>query len=139
MPSVLTLAPTTGDRVLTGPTLLAGLALLACAVIRASGLDHFGVSFCYFKALTGHACFTCGTTRALGHLSRLDLTGALAVQPLVTVGTLGLIAWGAVDGILMLVSRRTLIHLSGRSSKRLILVGIALAILNWVYLLASGV
>jgi hypothetical protein len=137
--SVVALVPTTGGRALTGPTLLAGLTLLACAVTRVSGLDHAGISFCYFKALTGYACFTCGTTRALGHLSRLDLPSAFAVQPLVTAGVLGLILWGTVDGVLMLASRRTLVQVRGGLLKWFVVAGGALAILNWAYLLAAGV
>ncbi len=118
---------------------LGGLAVLACAFIRLSGLDHAGVSFCYFKALTGHACLTCGTTRAFGHLARWDLPSAYAIQPLVTVGTLGLIAWGALDAALLLSGRRTLIRADGGAPRLLLVVAITLAALNWTYLLATGV
>jgi len=133
------IAPRPGDRVLTGPMTLAGLALLACAVTRVSGLDHAGISFCYFKALTGYACFTCGTTRALGHLARFDLPAAFAVQPLVTAGTLALLLWGAIDGALVLAAKRTTVRLQGRSLRVITVVAAALATLNWFYLLAAGV
>src|SRR4029077_18304906 len=99
---------------LTGPMALAGLTLAAGIVTRFSGLDHAGVSFCYFKNLTGYACFTCGTTRALGHLARFDLAGAFAVQPLVTAGALGVLLWGAVDAALLPASKRTTVRLEGR-------------------------
>jgi hypothetical protein len=118
---------------------LAGLAVLACAVTRLSGLDHAGLSFCYFKALTGHACLTCGATRALGHLSRFDLPSALAIQPLVTAGTLGLMIWGALDALLFLASKRTVVRVEGRSLRVVAFAGVTLAILNWMYLLATGV
>jgi len=133
------IAPRPGDRVLTGPMTLALLALLACAVTRVSGLDHAGVSFCYFKALTGYACFTCGTTRALGHLARFDLPAAFAVQPLVTAGTLGLLLWGVIDGALVLAGKRTTVRLEGRSLRLITVFAAALATLNWFYLLAAGV
>jgi len=135
----VSLAPRAGDRALTGPMTLAGLALLACAVTRLSGLDHAGISFCYFKALTGHACFTCGTTRALGHLARFDLPSAFAIQPLVTAGTLGLMAWGAIDAVLLLTARRTLVRMEARALRTIAVFGVALAALNWIYLLATGV
>jgi hypothetical protein len=118
---------------------LALLALLAAAATRFLGLDHAGISFCYFKALTGYACFTCGTTRALGHLARFDIPGAFAVQPLVTVGTLGLLAWGFLDAVLLLGARRTEVRLQGRALRAITVGGLALATLNWIYLLATGV
>jgi len=135
----LGLAPIQGPRVLTGPMTLGGLALLACAITRLSGLDHAGVSFCYFKALTGHACLTCGTTRAFGHLSRLDVPSAFAVQPLVTAGALALTIWGLLDAVLMTFGRRTLVRIEGRASRMGLAVVVALAALNWAYLLATGV
>lgn len=135
----IAIAPRPNDRVLTGPMTLAGLALAACVVTRVSGLDHAGVTFCYFKALTGHACFTCGTTRALGHLARFDLPAAFAVQPLVTAGTLALLLWGALDATLVLSGRRTTVRLEGRSLRTVTVLVIGLATLNWLYLLATGV
>jgi hypothetical protein len=126
-------------RALTGPLTLAGLAVLAGVITRLTGLDHAGVSFCYFKALTGHACLTCGATRAFGHLSRFDLPSAFAIQPLVTAGALGLMLWGAADALLLLGGRRTLVHAGGRAPKLLLALAAVLAALNWAYLLATGV
>ena len=131
--------PSEGERVLTGPMTLAGLAVLACVVTRLSGLDHAGISFCYFKSLTGHACLTCGATRALGHLARFDLPSAWAIQPLVTAGTLGLIIWGALDTLLLIASKRTVVRVEGRWLRVITFAGVTLAILNWMYLLATGV
>lgn len=127
------------SRLVTGPMMFAGLALAAGVVARFSGLDHAGIAFCYFKALTGYACFTCGTTRALAHLARFDVPSAFAVQPLVTAGMLGLIAWGLVDALLLLVSKRTDLRMSGRAAAVAFAVGVVLTILNWFYLLATGV
>ncbi len=135
----IAIAPRPRDQVVTGPMTLAALALAAGAVTRVSGLDHAGVSFCYFKALTGYACFTCGTTRALGHLARFDLPGAIAIQPLVTAGTLGLLLWGAIDAALVLAAKRTAVRLEGRALRLATVLAIALATLNWFYLLAAGV
>lgn len=133
------LAPRPDARKMTGPMTLAGLALLAAAFVRVSGLDHAGVSFCYFKLLTGHACLTCGATRALGHLSRFDLTSAFLIQPLVTAGTLGVLIWGAMDAILFFASKRTALRMEGRALRVAAAVGAVLALLNWIYLLAEGV
>jgi Protein of unknown function (DUF2752) len=135
----ISVAPKPPDRVLTGPMTLALLTLLACAITRVSGLDHAGVSFCYFKALTGHACFTCGATRAIGHLARFDLPSAFAIQPLVTASALGLLLWGAVDVALLPASRRTVVRVEGRTLRLITVFGVALATLNWIYLLSAGV
>ncbi|MBX7187868.1 MAG: DUF2752 domain-containing protein [Vicinamibacteria bacterium] len=135
----IAIAPRQPDRLLTGPMTLAGLALAACVATRIFGLDYAGVTFCYFKALTGHACFTCGTTRAMGHLARFDLPAAFAVQPLVTVGTLALLFWGALDGILLAIGKRTAVRLEGRALARATALVAVLAVLNWIYLLNAGV
>jgi len=135
----IAVTPRQGGVLLTGPMALGGLTLAACLVTRLSGLDHGGVSFCYFKNLTGYACFTCGTTRAFGHLARFDLPAAFAVQPLVTAGALGILLWGAVDAALLPVSKRTTFRLEGRALRIVTAVGVVVATLNWFYLLATGV
>ncbi len=135
----LTVTPSDPGRLVTVPMMFTGLALAAGVVARFSGLDQAGVAFCYFKALTGYACFTCGTTRALAHLARLDVASAFSVQPLVTAGTLGLIVWGLLDAALLLFSKRTELKLGRRAAAILFVVGLALAALNWIYLLATGV
>lgn len=135
----VSVGPRMGEQTLTGPMMLAGLALLACGVTRLSGLDHAGFSFCYFKALTGHACLTCGATRAFGHLSRFDLPSAFAIQPLVTAVTLGLLIWGAFDALLFLASKRTVVRMEGPALRLILIASVILAAINWIYLLATGV
>ncbi len=135
----ISLEPRVLDRVVTPPMALSALALLAGVLVRVSGLDHAGVSFCYFKALTGYACLTCGATRALGHLSRFDVVSALSIQPLVSAGTLGILGWGALDAILLLAARRAVLRLEGRALRVAAILGMVVAALNWVYLLAAGV
>src|SRR3954466_15850326 len=79
-----------------------GLVFLACAAIIAAGvgllhLDHLPVAFCAFKAVTGHPCLTCGTTRALGRLARLDVPGAMAMNPMMASAALATVPWGIAD------------------------------------------
>lgn len=124
---------------LTGPMTLAALALAAGIGVRASGLDHAGVSFCYFKALTGYACLTCGATRAIGHLSHLEFSQAFLVQPLLTLGTLAVMLWGLLDTLLLPAGKRTILRLEGRAPRAVFLFLAILAALNWAYLLATGV
>lgn len=50
---------------------------------------------CLFRELTGLPCPTCGATRAALALTRLDLAGAIAFNPLATLGALVFILGGA--------------------------------------------
>ncbi len=138
-PFAASVVPIEPARRLSGPLLFGLLASLACLVVRFTGLDHAGISFCYFKALTGRACFTCGSTRALGLLGRFDVPGAFAIQPLVTIGALALMAWGLADALLLAIGKRTFIRIENRLQRILMVLGAALAVVNWMYLLATGV
>lgn len=78
--------------------------------------------------------------RALSGICRgSTCLGALAIQPLVTALILGLLLWGALDAILAVGSRRTVIRMEGRMPKVIFVVFALLAMVNWMYLLANGV
>lgn len=119
--------------------ILATLVGAGLAFVRLTSVDHGGFTLCTFKALTGYACFTCGSTRAFGHLSHFDVPSALAVQPLVTCATLLVLAWGLADAVLMLGGRRLRVSLGARSRRIGFTLAVLVAILNWIYLLATGV
>ena len=114
------------------------IAALGCAAVGLLGLDHLGFTVCIFRLTTGVPCATCGATRALGRLFRLDLAGALFMNPLVTLGTLGLLVWGAVD-LALLPTRRALrlgIAPAWQPSVRVLVV--ALVLLNWSFLIFTS-
>jgi hypothetical protein len=123
----------------TWPMKLSALALAGFAAVRLTGLDHAGISLCMFKAFTGYPCATCGSTRAFGHLSHFDIPSAFAIQPFVTAVTLAILAWGLVDASLMIGGLRARVTLDETNRHRAILIVGALAVANWIYLLASGV
>ena len=137
--SGVSIVPLDPARAFTGPLILSSLIVLACPVVRLFGLDHLGITFCYFKATTGHACLTCGSTRAFGHLARFDPVSAFAVQPLVTAGVLFVLVWGLIDGALRIGSKRTRVTLQGTARHVATAVLLILAALNWIYLIATGV
>jgi hypothetical protein len=137
--SGISVIPLPSRFALSGPLIGAGLILLATPLVRLLNLDQLGITFCYFKATTGQPCFTCGTTRALGHLAKFDLASAFVVQPLVTVGVLFLLLWGLVDAVLMARSQRTSVALEGRALRLASVTLGVLAVLNWIYLIATGV
>ena len=118
---------------------MTALIALAMPVVRLFNLDNLGITFCYFKATTGKPCFTCGSTRAFGYLAKFDLASAFAVQPLVTAAVLFVLAWGLIDALLMTRAKRTSVVLEGRALRVASISLAGLAVLNWVYLIATGV
>jgi hypothetical protein len=101
-------------------------------------LDRLPWSTCYFKALTGCPCPTCGTTRALGRLFALDVAGALAMNPLATVGVFVIGVWGLVDVVLTPWGRSLSVELSTGVGRVARAVGVLLLVANWFYLLTAG-
>ena len=99
-----------------------------------------GVSICLFHRLTGLPCLTCGATRAAAALLAGDPAGAFRQQPLAVVGGTLACAGFAVYAFFLFVRRRvvsvTLEAKEWRLSGAIILL---LAILNWLYLLHTGV
>jgi hypothetical protein len=112
-----------------------GLLALAVGLLH---LDRLPVSLCVFKAVTGWPCLTCGTTRALGRLLAGDLTGALALNPLVVVAALFVSLWGLLDALLLPRGRALAVELGPRLHPIARLAALALAAGNWLYLVAAG-
>jgi hypothetical protein len=118
--------------------LLLGSALVAGVVVTVLGLDRLPITVCYFKAITGLPCLSCGATRAVAGLAQLDPAAALGMNPLATLAGLALVPWGLGD--LMLWLRGRALRLQVAPALRPVLhwgLGLAL-LLNWVYLIAAG-
>jgi hypothetical protein len=114
---------------------LVGLGLL----VALFNLDHLSFTFCTFKRVTGHPCMTCGMTRALGRLIAGDVPGALYVNPLATAAMLGLVSFGVVDLVLLARGRSLAFTTSPRERTWLFIAGGFLVLVNWAYLIATGV
>lgn len=115
-----------------------GIGLLAAAAVSLLHLDRLPLTLCVFKGLTGLPCPTCGSTRALGRLFALDLAGAVATNPFVTLVAVVIAAWAIAD-LVLLPSRRALeISVSPRLGLVLRVGALALFLANWVYLMAAG-
>lgn len=112
-----------------------GLATLAVGLLH---LDRLPVALCYLKAFAGLPCPTCGSTRVLGRLFALDLGGAVAMNPLATLGAVLVAFWAAADLALLPRGRALALEVSPRAGLALRAAAIAAALLNWVYLLAAG-
>ncbi len=73
-----------------------GAALAGAAAAPFARTLAAGAPACLFHALTGVPCPTCGATRALLALARLDVPAALAWNPLVAVAAVVFLAGGLV-------------------------------------------
>jgi hypothetical protein len=115
-----------------------GLAALGCITVGLLGLDHLPFTVCVFKATTGLPCPSCGATRAFGRLFRMDLAGALAMNPLVVLTVLGLWCWGALDLLLLPRGRSLRLDLGPPLANPARLTAVGLVAANWAYLLLAG-
>jgi hypothetical protein len=118
--------------------LLAACALAAIAIVAVLPLARLPISLCIFKAVTGLPCMTCGTTRAFARLARLDLAGALAMNPLVTLATLTLLPWAAADLALLPRGRVLSLELSPAAARAARIAAVAAVLANWAWLVAAG-
>lgn len=115
-----------------------GLGLVGGLVAGLLGLDRLPLTLCYFKALSGWPCLSCGATRAVARLALLDVRAALAMNPLAAFGGLALVPWGLSDAVLMVRGRALRASLAPslhRGARWLVVSALAA---NWVYLLAVG-
>lgn len=113
-----------------------GIGLTAAAAVRLLHLDALPFYVCFFRGFTGLPCMTCGSTRALGALARLDLVGALALNPLAVLAALAIGFWGLADLALAARGRALSIELAAgpaRALKAAVVIGV---VANWLYLLA---
>jgi len=118
--------------------ILAACALVAIGTIAVLHLDRLPFSLCVFKAVTGLPCMTCGTTRALARLARLDLAGALAMNPLVTLAALTLLPWAAADLALLPRGRALSLELSPAAARVARIAAVTAVLANWAWLVAAG-
>jgi len=118
--------------------ILAACGLVAIGTIAVLHLDRLPFSLCVFKAVTGLPCMTCGTTRAFARLARLDLAGALAMNPLVTLATLALLPWAAADLALLPRGRALRLELSPPAARVARIAAVIAVLANWAWLVAAG-
>lgn len=134
--AVLTLVER-GARLTVAPMVAAGLAAIGIAVSMLH-LDHLPVTLCVFKAATGIPCMTCGTTRTFGYLARLDLAGALHMNPLATLVALFVFGLAAVQLALWPSGKRLHIRLPPRVNLGFWIALGVLVLANWAYLIRTG-
>ena len=115
---------------------LTGAAALAVPMSR---LPSSWAPRCLLKAWTGVPCLTCGGVRALNALLSGHVAAAFRLQPLLTMLALAAVAWigYAVAGVLFGLPRMR-VQATRREWRLLVAGSAALALANWVYLIADG-
>jgi hypothetical protein len=112
---------------------------LFCLTLTTVGLVHVQLPRCLFKLATGLPCPTCGITRAVMAMTRLDFAAALAMNPLAVAG--------ALAGALYLVYAATVLawrlprfrpRLEPRDLVRARVAVLVAVSANWCYLVAAG-
>lgn len=116
----------------------APLAAAGLAVARFAPDEAFHHLTCPFKALTALPCLTCGGTRAMRALARLDLGTAFTMNPLVAL--VGLAAALYVLHALRVAVTRRPWRLDPQASwvQRARPVALAAVAVNWAYLVLVG-
>jgi Protein of unknown function (DUF2752) len=117
---------------------LAGSCAVGVALVGLLHLDRLPVSVCFFKIATGCPCPTCGATRAFGRLFACDPMGALAMNPLVTLGASLIALWGVADMTLWPWGRALSLEVSPGVARVLRFAVVAAILANWAYLIAAG-
>ncbi len=94
---------------------------------------------CIFKVITGCSCPTCGSTRIVSSLLNLDILSAFSWNPLLLLGGIVFIAWGLYGFYQLFSGKKIRVTLTKKEGLYLRLGLITLFILNWIYLVVSGV
>lgn len=118
--------------------IFAAIGAVGAVAVGVLHLDRLPFTVCTLKAMTGIPCFSCGSTRAFGRLFALDLSGALFMNPLMTLGALGMAAWGIADLALLPWGRALRVEVPSAFG-RVLRIGVVVAlVLNWVFLVVAG-
>lgn len=94
-----------------------------------------GLPPCLFHAATGVPCPTCGGTRALLALGRLDALGALAFNPLVALAALAFLL-GGLAALVLALRGKGVPDVPPRPWLRA--AAAAALALNWAFVIAAG-
>ena len=115
-----------------------GIGVMAALAVAVLHLDRLPILVCVFRAATGIPCLTCGATRALAELATGDVAGALAMNPLATLGAFALVPWGLGDLALLTRGRALSLEVTPSGARALRVLAVAAVAANWAYLVSAG-
>jgi hypothetical protein len=112
-----------------------GIALVMLAAGRLTPILSFAPD-CVFKGLTGIPCLTCGSTRAVVHLSHGDILPALAVNPLTTLCLISAVLYFIYSLMSVVFDLPRIRFLFTDQEKNVMRAGaVILLLVQWVYLI----
>jgi hypothetical protein len=115
------------------------LGLLASLAIVFLHVHQLPFDVCLFKRMTGLPCVTCGGTRALARLVALDIPGAFAMNPLVTLGLLAVLPWAAADLWLWWRRQQALsVEIMPAARDFLLWAALGAGLANWAWVVWAG-
>ncbi len=118
--------------------LLAGMFAAFVAAAYALPAPLLAALGCPFKRITGVPCLTCGSTRAVEALKHGDVWAAVALNPLVTVAFAAWALFALYGAVVVALKLPRLTPRPGLARPAAFAI-LALALINWVYLIAAGV
>ena len=113
------------------------IALLALCAARLPSIITFSPS-CAFKGLTGIPCPTCGSTRAVLHLSHGDFLAALVFNPLTSLCFLAAVLYFLYSLVTLAPGIPRIGLAFSKEEKNALRTGaVMLALINWFYLIIT--
>jgi hypothetical protein len=95
---------------------------------------------CHFREWTGMPCPTCGTTRMVQALLHGEIGLALALNPLLFLGLVGVGVWALASSVARVFGLPTWrVRFESREWLVIRLVAVATLLSDWVYLVWRGV
>ena len=94
---------------------------------------------CVFHSLIGLPCVTCGSTRAFSALIDGEFLAAFRLQPLFVAGCLFSVAYGVRAPLALIAGKRISVELTDQDRFLIRCLVIALILVNWAYLVKSGI
>jgi hypothetical protein len=114
------------------------LALLLVGAAVANPVRPLPFDVCVFKRLTGHACLTCGMTRALCWAVRGEWTQSVACHPAGPIVAVALAAWAIVSTVDAWCGQVIADTLRRRAGAALMAAGGVVLLTTWFARLAIG-
>jgi hypothetical protein len=115
---------------------------IALLVIAAAGFFKDFLDLlppCIFHKVTGVPCLTCGATRSIVALSRLDFASSFLHNPLTMIFAIALVVFSSISLFGYIIKKSLVLKFSEREKRALRIGAVALIALNWLFLIATDV
>ncbi len=115
------------------------LTLLVAGLLAIRLLQGNTGLVCPLKSIAGIPCLTCGSTRALFHISHFEFLSALQLNPGMVLFGLLLTVYFGLDLVAFHKKLKPVVKTEWASRPLLVSLVLLGLILNWAYLITTGV